>query len=233
MHRAIELDELVEHWTLLSDERAALSGKGGAGKLGLALLLKFYGQHGRFPHGRGELQDTVVRFVADQVDVPASEIGLYEWSGRTLERHRAQVRSHFGFRECSVQDADKLTAWLASEVCEAERHHDVVREQLLIRCREERVEPPTPGRLDRMVRSALHQAEVALSCRIAGRLPRATIERLEALVAAGVDQDDAGEESVLALVKTVPGNVSLESMLTELRKLRGGPRDRASERPVR
>jgi hypothetical protein len=32
--------------------------------------------------------------------------------------------------------------------------------------------------------------------------------------------DDTGEESVLALIKSVPGNVSLESMLTEIRKLR-------------
>lgn len=32
--------------------------------------------------------------------------------------------------------------------------------------------------------------------------------------------DDTGEESVLALIKAVPGNVSLDSMLTEIRKLR-------------
>ena len=223
MDRSIELDELVEHWTLLGDEHDLVAGKRGATRLGFALLLKFYGQRGRFPRGRSELADDAVRFVADQVDVPASEVGLYEWTGRTIKFHRAQVRQHFGYRECSVEDADKLTGWLAAEVCEAERHHDVVREQLLIRCRDERIEPPTPGRIDRIGRSALHQAEVALSCRIAGRLPRSTTERLEDLVADGVDdveQDDAGEESVLALVKTVPGKVSLDSMLTEIHKLR-------------
>ena len=83
---------------------------------------------------------------------------LYEWSGRTVEFHRSQNRRHLGFRECSVEDADKLAARLAAEVCEAERQHDRVREQLLVRCRMERIEPPTAGRVDRIVRSALRQA---------------------------------------------------------------------------
>lgn len=84
------------------------------GKLGFAVLLKFYGQHGRFPRGRAELADQAVRFVADQVGVPASELGLYGWTGRTVERHRSQVREHLGFRECSVEDADRLAVWLAA-----------------------------------------------------------------------------------------------------------------------
>jgi hypothetical protein len=157
--------------------------------------------------------------VARQVGVVPSELGLYEWSGRTVEFHRSQVRRHLGFRECSVEDADKLASWLAAEVCEVERHHDRVREQLLVRCRAERIEPPTAGRVDRIVRSALRQAEVTVTCRIASRLPASTALRLEALVSgSGVAGDEA--DSVLALVKSDPGNVSLESMLTEIKKLR-------------
>jgi len=187
--QSIELDELVEHWTLLDDEQGLVFGKGGPGKLGFVLLLKFYVRNGRFPRGRGELPDAAVRFVANQVRVPAADLGLYEWTGRTIERHRAQIRTYLGFRECSIEDADKLAAWLASEVCEAERQHDRVREQLLIRCRTERIEPPTSGRIDRIARSALRQAEVTLSCRLAGRLSPATIGRLEDLVASEVDED--------------------------------------------
>ncbi|ETA03430.1 transposase, TnpA family [Frankia sp. CcI6] len=43
---------------------------------------------------------------------------------------------------------------------------------------------------------------------------------IRALVAVDVPDDDTGQESVLALIKSVPGNVSLDSMLTEIRKLR-------------
>ncbi|ABD11734.1 transposase, TnpA family [Frankia casuarinae] len=43
---------------------------------------------------------------------------------------------------------------------------------------------------------------------------------IRALVAVDVPDDDTGQESVLALIKSVPGNVSLDSMLTEIRKMR-------------
>jgi hypothetical protein len=220
---SVELDELVESWTLLDDEHVLVAGKRGATRLAFALLLKFYIGHGRFPRGRSELQDDAVCFVADQVKVPASELGLYAWNGRTNRYHQAQIREYLGFRERSADDAEKLAAWSASQVCEVERDHERVREQLLAHCRRERIEPPTSGRLDRIIRTGLHQAEVALTCRIAGRIPTSTTRRLEGLI--GVDPDDAGDDieedvSVLALVKSVPGSVSLESMLTEISKLR-------------
>ena len=177
------LDELVEHWTLLDDDRELVAGKRGATRLGFALLLKFYTHTGRFPRRRGELPAEAIAFVARQVDVPPEELDLYEWTGRTIEYHRAQIRQHLGFRECTVADADKLTAWLAEHVAQAERRADRVREKLLSRCRAERIEPPSPGRIERIVASALRQAEETLAARIAARLPAVVATWLEALVA--------------------------------------------------
>ncbi len=112
-----------------------------------------------------------------------------------------------------MSDAEQLARWLAGEVCEAERRPELVRDQLLGRCRAERIEPPAVGRIDRIVRLALHQGEQALTDRLAARLPADVATRLRALVAVEVPDDETSEESV-------PGNVSLESMLTEIRKLR-------------
>jgi hypothetical protein len=61
------LDELVEQWTVLHDEQELIAGKRGPTRLGFALLLKFFTQHGRFPAGRSELPDEAVEFVARQV----------------------------------------------------------------------------------------------------------------------------------------------------------------------
>lgn len=183
-------------------------------------MLKFYTRLGRFPRGRAELPDAAVEFVAGQVGVEAAELGFYEWQGRTAEYHRAQIRAHLGFRECSVADAEKLTEWLAGEVCVAERRPSMVRDELLAQCRTERIEPPTPSRIDRVVRSALARAEQMLTTRIVGRLPAEVVARLRGLVTVDEPDDDAdGAGSVLGLIKSVPGNVSLESMLTEIRKL--------------
>ncbi|CAM5563104.1 hypothetical protein BOQ63_007165 (plasmid) [Streptomyces viridifaciens] len=124
---------------------------------------------------------------------------------------------------CSVQDAEKLTAWLAVNVAHAERSPERVREELLKRCREEFIEPPAPDRIMRMVHSALHTAEEAWFTTVAARLLPPTRDKVLALVAAAPDAAEGTEgddqESVLALVKAMPGNVSLESMLREIRKL--------------
>jgi len=220
----VDVDELIEFWTLLDEDRELLAGKRGSTALGFALLLKHYSRHGRFPRGRGEIVDGVVRFVAGQLGVDASDLGLYEWSGRTIEYHRAQIRDHLCFRVATLEDQERLTAWLAESVAQAERRADRVREGLLAKFREERIEPPTTGRVLRMVRSAMRTAEQNWAARIAGRLDPPVTGRLLALIASseGDEPDDVGEgsTSLLALIKASPGNVSLESMMTEIGKLR-------------
>jgi hypothetical protein len=171
MAQLMHPDELIDRWTLLADELALMHGKASESRLGFALLLKFFTYAGRFPRGVSELPDEAVSYVARQLAVPAADLGLYEWSGRTIERHRAQIRSVLGFRECSVADADKLTEWLAEHAAEAERRPEVLRLELAARCCAERVEPPTAGRIERMVASALRQAEEALCTRSASRVP--------------------------------------------------------------
>ncbi|MEU4516699.1 DUF4158 domain-containing protein [Nonomuraea wenchangensis] len=146
----MHLDELVEHWTILDEERDLVAGKRGATRLVFAILLKFYTQYGPFPRGRSELPDQVVEHVAKQVQVLASELGFYEWSGSTIEYHRNQIRTHLGFRTCTTADATKETVWLAENGAHAERRPERVREELLKHLREERIEPPTPGRISRI-----------------------------------------------------------------------------------
>jgi len=119
--RVLDEDELIEHWTLVGDELDLLTGRTGPSRLRLALWLKFFIAEGRFPAGRSELPDEAVAWVARQVKVPASDLGLFDWEGRTAERPRKTVRTFLGFRECSVADAGKLTAWLADDVCSRER----------------------------------------------------------------------------------------------------------------
>ncbi|MGW7200704.1 DUF4158 domain-containing protein [Streptomyces chryseus] len=127
----VGMDKLVEHWTVLDDELELVAGKRGGTRLGFALLLKYYTRYGQFPRSRVDFPDEVVRFVARHMRVSVADFDSYQWSGSTIEYHRAQIREHLGFRTCSVQDAEKLTAWLASNVVHAERNPDRVREELL------------------------------------------------------------------------------------------------------
>lgn len=87
---------------------------------------------------------------------------------------------------CSVSEAEKLTDWLARNVARSERRPDRVRNELLVRCRAERIEPPERTRVERVVRSALHKAEETLFAQVTSRLSTDTMVRLEALVADGI-----------------------------------------------
>lgn len=107
----MDLDDLVEHWTLFDDERELAAGLRGPTRLGFALLLKFCAGADRFPRGRSELAGDAVEFVARQPGVPASDLGFYEWSGHTFEYHRAQVRrtSGSGVQRRGRRQAHRMT----------------------------------------------------------------------------------------------------------------------------
>lgn len=218
MVREIGLDHVVEHFTLVGDELDHLRNKTGATRLGFAVLLKFLLWHGRFPRDAGEVPGDAVAHLARQVRVPAAKLASFDFASRTAKRHRSEIRAYTGFRECSVADADALTAWLVEHVASVERRAERVRDELFRRCRVQLIEPPTPERVNEITRSALHQAEQALLALITSRLPPGVARGLEALVTPSQDSEDDGE-SVLGLVKAAPGNVSLETMLVEISKL--------------
>jgi hypothetical protein len=219
--REVDQDELIDCWILVGDELELVAGKRGATKLGFALLLRFYTERGRFPRGRSEIPDAAVDYVARQIGVERTEIAFYEWTGRTSKFHRTQIRQALGFRECTVADAETLTVWLVDNVTQVERIAERVREHLLAECSRRRLEPPTAGRVDRIVRSALSRGEDVLFARVSSRLAEPQRQRLVGLVEATGDEDQEIEDraATLASIRSDPGNVSLNTMLTEIAKL--------------
>ncbi|WP_433327360.1 DUF4158 domain-containing protein [Spirillospora sp. CA-294931] len=215
----LDEDELAGNWTLVGDELDQVSGRRARRNLGSccccasmrctagsrrAVPRSRPGRHLRCPLGRGS----------------SVELGLYEWDGRTIKAHRADIRKYFGFRECSVADADQAADWLAVKVCEKERQVDRVRAELLAHLREERIEPPTRDRVRRIIGTAPRRAEQTQTARIAGRIPAESIPRVLALIARSVDPGDDAEEAagadVFALVREEPGNASVKTIEREV-----------------
>jgi hypothetical protein len=178
MKRLWEPDELVAEWTLGPGDLTLLANKAGATRLGFAALLAFFRHEGRFPAHRQEVPGAVVVHLASQVGVPAEAYVAYDWRGRAIKYHRAQIRAALGFREASVQDAQALVGWLVREVLPYERAADRIRSALYAHCRARCLEPPTPERIERLVRSALATHEQQLSRAVYARLsPRAVAAR--------------------------------------------------------
>lgn len=217
MRQEWEPEELVACWTLVEYDWRLVESKRGPTRLGFVLLLKFFEQQARFPEHAGEVPSAAVEYVASQVGVDQSEFGSYDWSGRTIKYHRAQIRGHFGFREATRADEDRFSGWLAEEVCPVELDDERVREALVARCRAEKIEPP--GRTDRIIGSVRSAFEHRFCERTVSRLSEEAVSSLEELVAADEFESDEGGADVFSELKTDPGPLGLETLLRETGKL--------------
>lgn len=94
--------DLTQNWMLTEGERALLANKSSATRLTFAVLLRAFALDGRFPRRSEDVPMACVAFVAQQVGVSPVFYGEADWRERTLRYHKAQIRAHFGFRECGV-----------------------------------------------------------------------------------------------------------------------------------
>lgn len=167
-------DDVDGRWALHASDRTLLGNKTGATRLGFAILLKMFQANGRFPYRREEVPVAAVEAIASQIEVPAEAWRGYDWRSRAAAYHRAQIRDALGFREPMLDDTDALARWLEGQVSALEHRPD----RLLVAARERyrslRIEPPSPDRLDRLVRSVVHRHEEAWCDGLLARLPSAT-----------------------------------------------------------
>lgn len=195
MKRSWTEEELVGRWTLFPDELALLSNKTGHTRIGFAVMTRFFAEEGRFPREKHEVPAEVLRFVGERVGT-GPEAGpegwlRYDWSGRAIKYHRAQIRGFFGFREATAEDGEAVAAWLLAEVLPREQDPAKLREAFHARCRVLKIEPPTPGRIERLVASASHRFEERFCASVLGRLPEDALPEMDALIATGTNPDGA------------------------------------------
>ncbi|MEV4075253.1 DUF4158 domain-containing protein, partial [Nonomuraea fuscirosea] len=210
MRREWEPEELIAAWTLLDGDWELVGNKTGATRLGFGLMLKFFELEGRFPRHVGELPKAAVDYVAGQVKVELALLAEYDWSGRSIERHRAQVRDALGFRESTRADEDVLAEWLADKICPMVFTDEGLRAALLSRCRTLKIEPP--GRVERIVGAGRARFEREFCMHVLNGLSADSARSLWELA--------TGEDGFLLELKSDPGRLGLETLLEEIVKLR-------------
>ncbi len=222
MKRIWKPDELTERWTFASSEIDLLANKSGATRLGFAIALKFFQLEGRFPSHSNEVAAVVVAHIARQIKVPSEKYLQYDWGGRSIKYHRAQIRSFLGFRGVTLRDIHHLGDWLSEKVLPHDHALEHLRNAVYQRLRTLRIEPPTPDQIDRHIRTALHAFEKRFCTTIFDSLQTATQAQLEELLSAtGTAQSDPSlpERSAFTELKHDPGRIGLESVFTEIARL--------------
>jgi TnpA family transposase len=248
MKRIWSQTDLEQQWTLSTSEHEFACGQPqtrDANKLGLALLLKYFEIEGRFPRKPSEIPSLAIDFVANQLDVLPAIFAQYDWDSRVIRRHRVEICQALGFREFTEEDEPVLETWiLANYLSFAGRTPAVVRGLVYQHLKSQQIEPLGYQRLDRLVRSCLHQGEVAFSEQISAKLSPEVKKRLDLLLEvptmvglelqseeATEDEDEADESSKIPAdeeirptsglqhLRSSTGAVQLKTILTEVKNL--------------
>ena len=222
MKRRWDEQELGESWSLSHDEFELLQNRTDRGRIGFAVLLKFFQIEGRFPSDRREVPTTALDYFGKQLGVSRKTFAQYDLSGRSSERDRSQIRCMLGFRPATVEDTQHLVRWLVLSILPLEHKREHVSESALDWCRRNRVEPPSASRLDRVIRSAMSDFEKSFFSSSLEKIPSQCRTAMDQLVEAASDSPNGREVEVtpFAELRSDPGRPSLESVLKEVAKLR-------------
>lgn len=176
------IDEIIEHFTLLEDEYEFVEGIASHNQLGKALLLKFFQYELCFPEDRSEIPSQAVEYIAQQLDLSPGIFEEYKWRGRSIKDHRADIRELMGFRPCTLADQSELRDWLLNEIIPGEHRSDYLTELVYSQLRQHHIEPPSRGRVNRLITSALYRYEKRLFAHTFERLSPETKIRLRNLI---------------------------------------------------
>jgi hypothetical protein len=123
-------------------------------------------------------------------------------------------------------DGETLVTWLCAHILPTTRRPDHLREAMVQRCRDLRIEPPTPERMDRLIRSAVHREDTRVGNGILHRLSARTQGQLDALLDPAeppVSDADAAastfERALLYELWADPGRATLDNLFQEIAKL--------------
>lgn len=213
-----ETEELIENWTLTPQELELVKTKLGGNQLGFAFLLKYFQLFACFPEPKSSLPKIVISYLAYQIQIPESLISQYDAQGRSAKVYRTEIRRLFDFRVATVQDSVQMSDWLIQYILPSEQKIEPILEIVSQRFRELQIEPPTIGRVERLIRSAIHQYETNVCAQVLSQLTPTNIEQIDLLLTTE-EVTNADEQKLkasdFAFLKTDPGPVGLDTFLTE------------------
>lgn len=186
-------EELIENWTLAPQELELVRNKVGGNQIGFALLLKHFQLFARFPEQKSSIPKVVISYIADQLNLPESAYSDYDWQGRSAKVYRVEIRRLFDFRVATVQDSIQMSDWLFQEILPNEQRFDLLQERVYQRFRELQIEPPTPGRMERLIRSAITQHETHFCNQTFSQLSQQALSQIDILLSTEKSENSDSE----------------------------------------
>lgn len=226
MKKYWELDELIEHFTLMEPEKQLVESKYLNTQLGFAVLMKCFQHEARFPTKPSDIPIAVIDFIAKQLKIPFNMFDQYSWSSRTFTNHRNEIRKLYGFREGTLQDEKEVTHWLQKKVWDYAQEFEPLKEAVYVEYRRRKIEPPTDNQIERMVKSAIWSQEQQFYQDTYQKLSSISLSRIDALMESWIDMEnqETGEENedenkiTFRKITLGPGRVSKDTLFLEIDK---------------
>lgn len=213
MKKIWDTDELSTIWSLNYDELKLLKTKPSRNHLGFISQLKFYRFSGRFLQNSSEISEAPLQYLAEQLNVPVSDIHSYDFASRSGKRHRSEILAFLQVQRVTAKDKHNFSAWLIREIFPQGADIEEAIELSFNWFAQKRIESPARAELDRLSRSAFTQFEQNLFAEINQSLSIADKEKLNLCL--------NGSDGIVEFssLKADPGRIGLESVLIETEKL--------------
>jgi len=157
----------------------------------------------------------VNEYLAQQLNTSPLGIEKYDWEGRSCARHRQHIRLFLGYRLPTAEDAEAIIDWIKSEILPFDHNPYHLTEAAIDWCQRNRVEPPTKGRLERIIRSAANTYENDLFKQIHDNISEIALNQIDQFFEVNTKNTDdknskIEQESIsLNTLKSDPGRTSL------------------------
>ena len=204
-----EQHELVRHFTLSQTDLAANRRcRGDHNRLGQALMLCYLRYPGR-PLRAGERPpDSLLAFVAEQIDVSSDALSGYLDMERNRQCQSIECQALLGLRPFGRRPAAELTAALLPQAIEDDRLTSLAGAVMRM-CRQWQIVVPSPVALARLCAELRHQARREAQRRLTDGLSAEQRRRLDALT----HRRDSGGQTQLTWLRQMPEAARPATML--------------------
>lgn len=212
------VDELEVFWTLHPEELKLLQNKSGKTRLIFVFMLKYFQLFNHFPSNKDIVSPSVLSYLAKQVDVEDVILKTSYFINRTSDVYRQQIREFLDFRPSKKSDVSPFTNWLIEKVLpEGKDSMLFLKEKAYTYFRNLKIEPFSSKKIERYIKSALTTFENSLFQKISDSLTHNNKKSLIDLLE--LQENQSPEVYYLRHLKQDAGNVSLESILEEVKKI--------------
>jgi TnpA family transposase len=198
-----------------------------------AILLVYYRINKTFPEEPSDVNKNLISAIAMQLNEEYTACKRlfreYDLNSRTGSRHRGIIREFFGFKESLEGDLSQFKEWLINDKLNLECRFQVLKEYAETWFTGKKLEMPANSSIERTINSAIKIWESTLFSNILSHSSKEMKNEIDALLNAPTEKitivkrsgvtKEKKDKSGFALIKEDPGNIGLNSLLSEIKKL--------------